>query len=246
MAVRFVVRSLVLMSVAAWALACGSSASRAAPVRCDRFAAPGGSDRAPGTARRPLRTVQRLADHLRPGQTGCLRSGTYADEVSGPYVLRANHGGAPGRPITVRSAPGQRAHLRGIVYFPPAAGHFVLSHVDLDGRRPAGADRPVSVQVLARNVTLGHDTITNERTKSCVILGVADGAVARRTIIRDTTFRDCGDPADGMLDHAVYVARSRDARITRSAFVRSAGWAVQLYPDAQRTRVKGNVMWDNG
>ena len=49
---------------------------------CTRFAAPHGSDRGEGSSSLPFRTVQRLASTLAPGETGCLRAGTYAATAS--------------------------------------------------------------------------------------------------------------------------------------------------------------------
>ena len=47
-------------------------------VTCDQYAAPTGSDSSVGTLAAPFATAQHLADSLSPGQTGCLRGGTYA------------------------------------------------------------------------------------------------------------------------------------------------------------------------
>ena len=55
---------------------------------------------APLERRRALRHVQKLAHSLAPGQTGCLRGGTYRENVE------VNANGAPGAPITIQSYPG--------------------------------------------------------------------------------------------------------------------------------------------
>ena len=49
-------------------------------VSCTKVASTTGSDSAAGTAASPYRTVDRLADSLQPGQTGCLRAGTFERE----------------------------------------------------------------------------------------------------------------------------------------------------------------------
>ena len=72
---------------------------------CDHVASPGTD------------TAQQLLDSLRPGETGCLRGGTYRS--SRGYVLNARRGGAPGAPITLRSFPGERARLVGIIDIRP-------------------------------------------------------------------------------------------------------------------------------
>jgi hypothetical protein len=247
-----VLRCVAPLLLAGWLLACsGTSSPRAAvdaPVAaCNRYAGPGGHDRGPGTADRPFRTVQRLANALRPGEVGCLHAGTYRREIDGPYVLRLAHGGAPGAPITIRSAPGERAKLRGIVFVPHGADHVTLSGLRLDGRRPRAGEAPVSVQIMARDTTLEDSDVTNHGVRSCVLLG-SNGrwGGARATVISGNRFHGCGSRAHGMLDHAIYIAESHGARVIDNAFVHNAGWAVQLFPNAHGTLISGNVMWDNG
>jgi hypothetical protein len=80
-------------------------------VVCSKFAAPGGSDGNAGTGSALFRMVQKLIDALQPGQTGCLRSGAYAEADQSIDVTRG--GAADDRRITIRSAPGERAELKG-------------------------------------------------------------------------------------------------------------------------------------
>src|SRR3954451_23391027 len=82
--------------------ACGAHAEN---PTCDKVAAPGGSDNAAGTADAPFRTAQVLADSLTAGQTGCLRAGTYNED------LTIRQGGRPGAPVTIRSYPGERLRV---------------------------------------------------------------------------------------------------------------------------------------
>lgn len=229
---KLTARSLPVLAAGLFAAACGSSSNPAqAAVHCDRFAEPG------------PRAAQRLADALAPGQTGCLRGGEYLGTGSEGYVLRIGHGGRPGQPVTITSAPGERARLHGIVYVTAVADHVTLSRLTIDARHPRRPARSqVGIQVLAGDTAIADSDITDHRVRSCVILT----GRARRTVISGNLFHDCGDPANGLFDHAVYIAHSDRARITGNVFVRSAGWAVQLYPDARRTRVTGNLMWENG
>ena len=240
---RLTAGSIPVLTLATIAVACGSAShssaaphARAAPpsqpaAHCDAYASPGTG------------TAQRMVDSLRPGQTGCLHGGDYAGEGYDGYVLRIASGGRRHAPIRVTSAPGERARLRGIVYIVHGAGRVVLDGIDLDGRHPQQPERSQnSIQVMADHVTVADSRITNHGTQSCVIIGQG----ARGTVIRNNTFRDCGDPANHVLDHSIYVASSRRARIVGNVFLRSGGWAVQLYPDAQRTTVARNLMWENG
>ena len=45
-----------------------------------------------------------------------------------------------------------------------------------------------------------------------------------------------------MHDHGIYVENSVDAEITGNVFWDAPGWAIQLYPNAQRTLVAHNVI----
>ena len=57
-------------------------ASAPAQAPCTYTAALSGSDHSRGSASRPFHSVQRLVDRLRPGQTGCVRGGTYQESVT--------------------------------------------------------------------------------------------------------------------------------------------------------------------
>lgn len=212
--------------------ACGSAApSAAAEALCDAYAQPGAG------------TVQRLADTLEPGDTGCLRGGRYEGTGFDGYVLVPSRGGRRGNPITIRSAPGERAHLRGVIYQPPGIDHIRLSHVDIDARHPQRPeDSQIGIQLLGDHATIAASDITTHANQTCLIAT----AGARRTIIRGNVFHECGDPGNRLFDHAVYAADTRRARIVGNVFVRTSGWAVHLYPGARGTYVARNLMWDNG
>jgi hypothetical protein len=50
---------------------------------CTYFTASTGDDSHPGTASQPFLTIVKGASVLQPGQTLCVRGGTYAEELSG-------------------------------------------------------------------------------------------------------------------------------------------------------------------
>ena len=246
---RWVVMALRLTPILAAAalVACGSAATPDVAGACERVASPSGSDGAAGTQQAPFRTVQRLADSLRDGETGCLRAGTYDKRQDGGYVLRFRDGGRAGAPVTVRSWPGERAKLEGTIYVPRRAAHVTIRDLDIDGRARWIEGEPVTVKITAAGVTFQGNRLTNRRLKSCLILGSNSGyGRAVRTIVRDNVFRDCGDPAHDLQDHAIYAENLSDGLITGNVFSGTAGFAVHLYPNARRTRVVRNVMVDNG
>lgn len=238
---RRLAATLMITSLTA---AAGAGSASAAAVTCDRFAAPFGSDMAAGNQASPFRTAQRLADALTAGQTGCLQTGTYSEVIEGSYVLRVNHGGRIGAPITIRSAPGARATLRGTVYVPRGSDSVTFADLDFDTRR-AIPDRTVGIQVMAENTIFQNDDVTNHGTAICMVLGAPGWGRAIGTVIRANTFHDCGSTSN-YLEHSLYVESSTGVLVTDNIFLRSGSYAVHLYPDAQSTTVTHNVLVDNG
>lgn len=246
-AILLTARSIPLLALAAFAASCGSGVGSATASDCDRVAARSGSDSNPGTLARPFKTVQRLADSLRPGEVGCARAGTYSERQPGDYVLKLNHAGRAGAPITIRSYPGERALLKGTVFVPRQSPHVTLSALDIDGRAPWIKGDPVTLHVMAANTTLEQSDVTNRGLKSCVLLGSNRGwGKATRAIISHNVFHGCGDRRHGMLDHAIYSENAQDVEIVSNVFWGNAAWAVHLYPNSRRVRVRGNVMDSNG
>ncbi len=234
-----------LISLCFWLIACGGPVGTVSAATCDVVASPAGADGAAGTADAPLRSAQAVIDRLRPGQTGCLRAGRYDGRGAPGYAARFGHGGRPGRPLTLRSFPGERATLRGVVYVPRGSDNVTISDLTIDDPTSYLRDRQLTVQLNARATRLVRDEITNGATKTCVVLGVG-GARATGTVIRDSVLHDCGDPGNRMLDHAIYVASARRTRVVANTIIRAGGYAVHLYPDAQRSVVRDNVMIGNG
>jgi hypothetical protein len=216
-----------------------SHESASAPPRpvCDRVAAPTGSDAQPGTKRRPFATVQRLAGSLRAGQTGCLRRGTYMRSTS-PYVLSVERGGAPRAPIIIRSFPGERATLMGIVVVEEDADHVVLSRLNIEG---PGVQN--TVKIYGADVTVEDSDITNAlRGSSCMLLG-APSLPAARPLVRRNRIHDCGSNAvDYNHHHGIYVSNAAGGQIVGNVMWNVAAKAIQLYPNAQRMRVARNIV----
>lgn len=212
------------------------------PAGCAKYAAPRGSDRNPGTRKRPFATPQRLADALRPGKVGCLGAGTY-DGSDSQYVLRVNRGGKPGAPITIRSYPPRAAKLVGIVNVPHGSDHVRLSDLTIEG---SGDEN--TIKVYAADVTISGNDITNAaRGRSCLILGNnSDSEAAVRTVVRLNRFYVCGSSDNGNEDHAIYAANVDRARIVSNLFWDSAAYAIQFYPNARRTTFAHNVVDGGG
>jgi hypothetical protein len=228
-----VILAVAIGAVATHVVAQGATSNSAAPAPkqsrlCTKYASTTGSDGNPGTWRRPVRTVSRLARSLRRDQVGCLRAGDY-DVSRGLLTLRTAG-------ITIRSFPGERARIRGNIEVDDRASGVRLSHLAIEG---VGGQN--TIQVFAANFVLTDSDVTNAwRGRSCVILGVK-GATAFRPVIRRNRFHECGI-RDDKLTHGIYVAHAADGAIKANVFWNIAAYAIQLYPDAQRMTVAYNVV----
>jgi nitrous oxidase accessory protein NosD len=213
-----------------------AGAGAGATAGCDRIAAPAGSNSNPGTLRRPVRTAKRLVHLLRKGDTGCLRAGRYArnDEVK----LATPE-------ITLRSYPGERATLRGRLWVSDAARGATVSNLELDGRNDRGLPSPT---INADGVRLARNDITNHHTGICVSVGSPPKTYGRayRTLIEGNRIHDCGTLPPTNFDHGVYVGFADRTVIRNNLIYDNADRGIQLYPDAQKTRVIDNWIDDNG
>ena len=221
----------LLATTAALAALSVLPASALAADQCDQVASPG-SD-----------TAQQLLDSLRPGETGCLHGGVYAS--SRDNVLYPRRGGAPGAPLTLRSYPGERARLVGIIDIRHGSDYVTLSGLDIEGTGEDGAN---TIKIYSRGVVLEESDITNAwRGRSCLILGNNEGGgQAVAPVVRGNTFHECGNPENGNQDHGVYAANVLDGEIVDNLFYDSAAYTIQLYPNAQRTRFAHNVVDGSG
>jgi hypothetical protein len=205
---------------------------------CDMAAsAQRGSDRNPGTRARPFATVGKLANSLRPGETGCLREGTYKGRVE------IRKGGRRGAPTTIRSAPGEHATVRGRVHIANSANHVVVWRLYLDGRNGPNLPSPT---VNGNNAVFRDNDVTTQNTTICFLLGSQEYGPARRTVIERNRIHDCGDLPPTNHHHGIYVEASDGARITGNWIYDNADRGVQLFPNAQRTYVARNVIDGNG
>jgi parallel beta-helix repeat protein len=204
---------------------------------CDRFASPRGSNAGRGTAARPYRTVARLANSLRPGETGCLRGGVYRGRV------KVRRGGRRGAPTGIRNYPGEPVTVRGRLHVANSANHVVIRQLHLDGRNRARLPSPT---VNGNNVVFRDNDVTTRHTTICFVLGSDRWGRARGTVIERNRIHNCGELPPTNHHHGIYVEASHGARITGNWIYDNADRGVQLFPDAQRTYVARNVIDGNG
>jgi hypothetical protein len=226
-------------------LAAMRAAAGADPKKvCTRYASPAGRDGAAGTAHHPFATVQRLVRALAPGQTGCLLRGLYVEDVT------VRHGGTQGAPVTIRSAPGAVATIRGRLWIAQTAPWVTFTHLNLDGRNASSLPSPT---INGDHVTFSYDDVTNYKMGGrddgdgiCFNIGDSTGVYgyAHYTLLTHNTIHDCGTSNNH--NHGIYVAGSYNATIVRNWIWGNADRGIQLYPDAHETRIANNIIAGNG
>jgi Right handed beta helix region len=214
----------------ATALASGSSALAA--TNCSLFASPAGADVSVGSEQAPFRSVQKLVDSLSAGQTGCLRAGHYQEDVK---VSR------PG--ITLTRYGAERVTVRGRLWVAQGADDVTVEELYLDGANEARLPSP---SISGRNVTFRRNDVTNGHTSICFSLGHPHYGRAIGTKLEFNRIHDCGILPAANHDHGIYLAAADDTQIIGNWIYDNADRGIQIYPDAQRTVVRGNVIDGNG
>jgi hypothetical protein len=231
-------RALILLAaIGAACVTALPTGTSGATTTCDLVASPTGSDSAAGTVAAPFETAQKLVNSLAPGQTGCLKAGTYAEDVT----LR--HGGSAGAPMTVTSYPGQTATILGRLYVAEGADYTTFTGLDLDGANPQLMESPT---IDANHVTFSYDDITNNHTGICFGIGSATWGWATDTLITHDRVHDCGQLPATNLQHAFYIGGATDTTIEWSLIYANADRGIQLYPEAIGTTIDHNIIDDNG
>jgi hypothetical protein len=215
---------------------------------CDLFASPTGSDReGRGTRLSPFASAARLDRSLRPGQTGCLRGGTYGDVNTRQQF--SQDGTSQGQ-ITITSYPGETAKLIGWVDI--EASYTTLSHLEIDGSNTFYRAHPPGITcrtpVAQGLVIAGHDDVFeyNNYYQSVPSLrsngiGVGWWGNADSTTIRFNRIHDVG--GCDFYDHLIYLGRCNNAQIYDNWMWNDAhGWGVKLDPGPTNARIWNNVI----
>ena len=218
---------LVLLAGAAIAAAPGTAASSSG---CHLVASPSGSDSAPGTEAAPFRTAQRLIEAVSPGQTACLRQGTYTGSD-----LRLE---APGS--TFRSYPGERATIAAFfAVYPEATGAKVMG-LRFDG---TNVNNDTAVKVNADRSVFSGNEVTKGGNGICLQAG--SWHPARGVVIERNRVYRCGPPSS-KFDHQLYLGQTRGAVVRFNVLTDNpGGWGVHLYTDADNTLIENNIIDNN-
>jgi parallel beta-helix repeat protein len=213
--------------------------SRPPPGRCDRVASPSGSPEGDGSPGDPVDGPRSLVRLLRPGDTGCLRAGTYLE----PELIVERER------IKLRSAPRERATWRGRIVLRGRGDE--LLELNLDGSYgprcggPACGTLP-SPTIHAADVIVGFNDITSPGAGICVHPRRWHAQRPDNFQIIGNRIHDCGRRPPTEHDHGIYVADGYNGEIRDNVVFHNADRGIQLYPDARSTTVANNTVDGNG
>jgi hypothetical protein len=175
----------------------------------------------------PRETVQDLVDALAPGQTGCLRAGTYEQDE----LTLATPG------IRLTSFPGERAQLVGRIRVNGAG--ITVDSLTLIGSNPRDLPSPT---INAANVAFRRNDVSSPGARSCFLLGGT--TEARRPVIKANRIHDCGEPAT-LSGHGIYMSNVDGARVIGNTIYDNGDRGIKVGPDSQDALIRRNVIDGN-
>jgi Right handed beta helix region len=216
---------------------------------CDLYASPLGSDGSGnGSLQAPFASLQKLDQALSPGQTGCLRAGSYGGLEA---WHRIDTNGAPGARIRISSYPGEVATIVG--YVDIEAAYTTLENVRIDGSNTLYPSHPAGIACYTTHMSMplviaGQNDILQfvDYYQSVAALrgngiGVGFWGDADNTIIRYDKIHDVGSCL--AYDHLIYLSHGNNVQIYDNWMWNDPhGRGVQLYPAPTNVRVFGNVI----
>lgn len=234
----------------------GASGSHSAPARsvsCDLFASPSGSDRSGnGSIGNPYQSVVKLDAGLAPGQTGCLRGGTYGS-TSTQHWLRKD--GASGAQITITAYPGEAVTVVGWVDI--EADYTTIAGLHIDGsntfyKKSSGAICPTpqvvsqSLEIVGKgDVFEGNDYYESVPGLRGNGIGVGFWGSGDDTVIRFNRIHDVGQCTQH--DHLIYLASGENVQIYDNWLYNDHnGFGVTAFPHPTNAKIFSNVIDNAG
>ena len=223
---------------------------------CNKYASPTGADTNAGTFNAPFKTAEKLANSLSAGQTGCIKAGTYYES---DRTVNISRGGTSSARNTLMRAPGETepARINARINVESTADYLTLKDLRMDGSYSpdcssgASCSRLPSPTINGAYVHLINNDISSRRpgaesTKAgiCINAGTTDKIYG--LVIESNKIHHCGRIPSSNHDHGIYLSNTRDTTIKNNLMYENADRAVQMYPDADRTLIEGNVMAYNG
>ncbi len=165
---------------------------------------------------------------LHPGDTGCLREGTYTD---GPVVTWSTQGTTAEARVTLQSYPGERAELVGTELLLDS-DHQTVRGVTVRDVTAADGD---GISVSGTGSVVEGNTIRNVARQGILLHTDAVGATITRNFVT-------GIGQEGSnLHHGIYVQGSGHLVAANVFADIRGGYGIHVYPDAYDTDVLHNT-----
>lgn len=211
------------------------------------YVAPSGSDRGPGTRKRPWKTLRRARARARLGDTVVLGPGTYGERgritdfrVDGSEHAPITFTGSPGRPrprfLGHVRVSGDHVTLRRMLFDGPTG-----PVVDRDGENPRG--ETVQLWIKGSDVEIARSEIRNNAWHAGIYV-TADHARIVGNRIHDNG--DRSDPRQANLDHGIYWGSGDGGLIANNVIDGNLAYGVHLYPRPSRVTVAYNTIINQG
>jgi parallel beta-helix repeat protein len=198
---------------------------------CNQTASPGG----------PITTPNGLVAALSPGQTGCLRAGTYSDAATETAVDKLN--------VTLMSYPGELATIKGRVVVKGTGDGVTIKDLRLDGVNTSNNPSPT---INGTDVTIAHNDISNRDLANpstgggiCVHPSLYSGSSGDRFIIERNRIHDCGVLPANTVDQGIYVADAGNGIIRNNVIYDVANRGIQFRVSAHDNEAYNNTIDGN-
>jgi parallel beta-helix repeat protein len=145
--------------------------------------------------------------------------------------------------ITLRPYTSRHVKLKGAIKVKPSARGSTIRGMTLDGR----GGESIGPKIYADRVVLRGNEITNRHTSTCVhVTRFYSHPAPRGVVIKRNRIHDCGELPSQNKNHGIYVAEARGTVVRDNWIYDNADRGIQLYPDADGSKVIGNVIEGNG
>jgi len=154
-------------------------------LTCTRHVAPTGNDANPGTTEAPWLTIQHSADAAQPGDTVCVGSGSYSEDVT------FSRSGTADAAITFAAAPAETATVQGSLTLAPGTSYLNLIGFAVLGFPVWG----VTLEGDNHHVLLSHLDVTGGEASVRFTVGYSEQAPEHGpvsdVILEDSALHDC-------------------------------------------------------
>ena len=201
-----------------------------------------GSDRNPGTPRRPWRTIQHSLNRLQPGQRALVRGGTYSED------LVMSRSGTGKRPITLAAYPGQRVVLHaastsGDTYPIQITGSYFRLQGFVIERSTGTSAANVYLEDSASHVELSGNEIRYGQDQGIF----ADPGTSSIQILGNRIHDNGWNHLSGQhQSHGIYIEGSNDLIANNVIYDHAKGFGIQVYPRNHDTVIVNNTVVANG